>query len=209
MKNLIWFLAGIIIPSSAFFILLNKTNDYWYSSEITSGITVVYLLTYMIINLRKPVPVKITIISFVVVLTLIFMIRTIWITQKATSQNSKESLLKVRTVIAAGILDNNIRKPFLKTLYEYHNQPGNSKSLKAIFEKVKEDSLTNARIKESEKEGSFIFVKFPNDNEIEIIGLDTIAKGMNKSFTNTNGQKGKLQYKALLTPKGIQYERQN
>lgn len=215
-----WFIiAGVVTATVAFFIPEQK-GGMWtsvISAMIVVGIFYLGLLIYILKNGKST---KDKLIGIGVISLLISLIIFNGILQYRGSTFQHQTLTKIRASIDKGIISSYAQQPFLKTLQAYHmGSTKQDSTLEDIFKRRYGDNLHSGSDltrfvpdaqKDNSNESPFIYFNNPkNANKLELIGQSLLVKGRDSTFNNHNGQKGLLQYRAILTKDGVEYVREN
>jgi hypothetical protein len=138
--------------------------------------------------------------------------------QQQISQLQRENLRVIRTSIGEGIIvADKIYGPLLPILSAYHAQRnGVRKSISKVFRQRYAQDLSDGTFNQYPRYpdnpmvmDAVTIVTFPHDTLVQLQCIDSIAVGRDLRFRNANGQTGKLEFSATLTPEGISYERRN
>lgn len=132
------------------------------------------------------------------------------------SREQQNRLNEIRETIEEGITYSRINEPFNEVLNTYYdgNQVPESRELHTIFLSKYDSLVTGEREflfgapREEDPSMQLTFDKLQADS-IVIVGVSSVVKGKDTNFTNYNGNKGQMQVRAVLTPKGVTYEREN
>ena len=131
----------------------------------------------------------------------------------------KRSMLTetVQATVDQGNLDIHLNTPLLKTLKARYQEKTETKDLKQLFlerygDRFQPDSTLTLFAPEElqgEKFPVFYYDSTRAEGKIVLVGHSGSGNGKDPAFTNYDGSKGNLQYKSVLTPKGVRYVREN
>lgn len=134
----------------------------------------------------------------------------------------KRSLLTetIRTGVDQGQADRHLTIPLLKTLQARRERPG--VALRKHFLQISGDRLQqgggslpdSARARFvpegiGDSELDLYYHKTGKEDRVVLVGCSGHGNGRDPEFTGYDGSKGNLQYKAVLTPNGLRYDREN
>jgi len=208
----IWLLVGIIAVTFAFFLPGNST-DLWPSMD-TAGIAAsLYIVALLIYTFRPPFPTRTRIIAGVCSIIFLCCITVTWIFSEDQSYYQRNQLLSIKSTIARGIAVSEVPNDLIVVLERFHAQ-GNAKkaTLGQIYRQTYPYAAVQSNIHRSHELWDSSMVQtltVLTDTEIVIVTQDRIARGRDPLFENTNGQKGTIQEKFILTAQGVRHESEN
>jgi len=216
MKKIIWTTAGVLFVSALFF-LPEQVDSLWPSIFISGAAAVVYLLLISIFwvnEVKDPSKKRAwrTLIAVLVVISL-----TAAAMDYVESREQQNRLSEIRETIEEGVTYSRINEPFNEVLNAYYdrNQVSESRELHTIFLSKYDSLITGEREflfgasrKDEDPSMQLTLDKLQADS-IVIVGVSSVVKGKEPKFTNYNGIKGHMQVRAVLTPEGVTYEREN
>lgn len=131
----------------------------------------------------------------------------------------KRSLLTehIRATVDQGNLDVHLNTPLLKTLKARYREDTETNSLRRLFTRRYGDRLrpdsTLPRFVPDDLQGEefpvFYYDSTQAKGKVVLVGHSGSGNGKDPEFTNYDGSKGNLQYKSVLTPRGVRYVREN
>lgn len=130
------------------------------------------------------------------------------------TERQQKIMTEVRRTIDGSAAQIESEQILIKTLRHYYlKSDGDNVTLESSFMEVAEDRLhENGKIEPSEPkiaEELNFKAEFPREDSIIVRVNSNIARGEDENFVNFNGQTGKYQAAAILTPKGVSYVREN
>jgi hypothetical protein len=210
--KVIWLLVGIIAVTIAFFLPGNST-DLWPSMNAAGIVAVLYILALLIYTLRHPFPIRTRIIAGICSIIFLFCITVTWILSEDQSYYQRNQLLSIKSTIARGIAISEVPTDLIEVLERFHAQ-GNTKkaTLGQMYQQTYPYATVQSNIHRSHELWDSSMVQtltVLTDTEIVIMAQDRIARGRNPLFENTNGQRGTIQEKFILTAQGVCHESEN
>ena len=127
----------------------------------------------------------------------------------------------IRISLDSGLISIHLKNPLLKTLKAHYREQSQTDNIQQLFVQRNRDKITSKgkltrfipddQI-EAEKVNDPPFLYYDStqtDNKVVLIGLSRFGNGERSGFKNYDGTRGNLQYKATLTPKGVDYVKEN
>jgi len=207
-----WLLVGITIVTIAFF-LPGNSPELWPSMDTAGIIAVLYIAALIIYTLRHPFPVRTRIIAGICSIVVLGFIITTWITLENQSYWQRETLLSIRSEIGRNCILPEVPNDLIEVLELFHTQ-GKVKNttLGQIFQKTHPHATVRSNIHQSHEPWDTSMVctlTVLTDTQIIVVAQDRYARGRNPLFENTNGKKGTIQEKFILTAQGVSHESEN
>jgi len=207
---IVWLVIGAVMVVVPFF-LFNTPMDPWPS--VTAGAigAGVFVLVLFIATVRSALfSQKAKIISALVFVAAVVSISITWETSYEQSYFQRNTLAKIRTIIGEGIFQNFTFDAMLPPLRAYYLQkPAKKTPIGNLFMKINKDRINNGVYRFENIQYEITYVRDVSESAVTLVSVDSVARGKDPSFANLNGQTGRLQVKAVLTEKGVRYERQN
>lgn len=220
MNKLLWIIGGCVLAAIAF-IIPDQTGTLWtslFSALAVAGLFILGLIIYTVRNSQS----KGDLILGLAVLVLLATLASISGTTHYKQARWSYDLLTKQVIgtIHQGIARVHLNEPLLRTLESYHrNELAADRSLQQIFHERYGDALvrdaTNIRyfpaeLKETRDKPPFLYYDSTDTrNEVVLVGLSNYGNGLSPDFTNYDGANGNMQFKAVLTKKGVSYDREN
>jgi len=206
----IWFFIGAVVVSAVYF-LSGDSLSPWPALEAATIAACVYFLAVVTYATRKPFPRRTRIYAIVVCVLVVIAAGSFSMKFEETTTWQRGQLLKILGVSHKGMINAQLPDPLMATLDRYHRQPAKRKTLGQIFGEVMPGAAVGKNIYNSydERDSLRIFVATLSDDEVELIGQSTWAKGKDPEFRNYDGKRGMVQERAVLTAKGVTYESEN
>ena len=213
MKNYSFLIGGVFAVLAAFSVSILFDN-LWIGFSSAFGVAVLWLwmLDRKMVNRLKDAGNR-TIVRVVLILLVGLMLgHSVVHYQRAVQQD--ETLTNIRTTIIHSISRIEMEKSLLLALRHYHSLPSEEQtSLADAFQNLYNERLNT--------DGSWT-PETPNDDEdiqftYSIASPDSVVlsvttaftKGEDPEFLNNNNQTGLYQARAVLTERGVQYDREN
>jgi len=213
MKNYSFLIGGVFAVLAAFSVSILFDN-LWIGFSSAFGVAVLWLwmLDRKMVNRLKDAGNR-TIVRVVLILLVGLMLGlSVVHYQRAIRQD--ETLTNIRTTIIHSISRIEMEKPLLLALRHYHSLPSEEQATLA-------DTFRNLYDERLNTDGSWA-PETPNDDEdiqftYSIASPDSVVlsvttaftKGEDPEFLNNNNQTGLYQARAVLTERGVQYDREN
>ncbi len=219
MKKGVWIIGGIILTVVAF--LIPDSRGYlWpslFSAMAVVGIFFISLILYTIRNSQSTFD---RFFSIGILILISALIVFTGIHQYRVSQWHHDNLMEIRKTIDRGILTVYMNQPLLNTLRIYHDNSADADpAIKEAFEAeygnlIQKVEGRSRYIPENQKDNindsPFIFYKrAATADSVILVGQSLHTEGKDSTFSNFNGLQGKMQYRAVLTKNGVDYEREN
>ncbi|MEX0647311.1 MAG: hypothetical protein WEA56_00265 [Balneolaceae bacterium] len=214
MENKTLLLAGGSVGVFAAFSLAFLFGDLWIGFFAALLISVIYLFLldrWMVRPLASQKTRK-----TVRVLIILLAGFQIWVSVLHFQRSGRQSeiLSDIRTTIDGSISQLETERPLHTVLRHYHLQPDEEdKTVEVLFRELMDNRLLDdgtflPSIGDINNEISFTWLAASPDSVI-ITSIASITKGEDPEFINANEQAGFYQANAILTPRGVRYEREN
>lgn len=216
MKFINWFLIGSACVGIPFFALYHP-YDLW--PPIAAGIAggIIFFLFLFVGSIAKHFSPKekiffglahsIFIVAFVAYSVVFY----------TTTSFQRENLHSIRSTIGSHIIiEDEIYRRAIVLLRTYYDQPiqGKQRSLVEVFQSLYQQKINNGMFIPNTGIPNFTgptwtYIQYSGDSLVQFISIDSIGKGLKGDFKGMNGLTGKIQYTALITKRGVSYERNN
>lgn len=201
-------LTGVVIATGFTFMY----ETLWLGFFLALGFAIVMLciMSWSMLREIQSAGVKKTVIFIVGTLSILFVFNAVLEWKK--SENQHKILTEIRRTIDGSIAQMESEKILVESMrYKFQHQE--VEHLEEAFRKVTVDRLKEdgTLLTEDEKRGedlNFLGEVVTQDSIIIYTTAD-IALGTDPQFSNIDGKVGKYQGKAILTPNGVRYVRQN
>lgn len=210
-KDILWPVIGFIGIAAVTF-LSYMYNNIWFGffSAIVVGILIIGLMVWQMSGQIESAGTKKTIIILLSGLVILHVFNSTY--QWIKSENQKSILIEIRRIIDGSIAQIEAEQILIKSLrYSYQNEEAGN--LEEAFRAVAGDCLQDDGMylaSDVDRNQDLKYsVEIPTQDSIVIYVVAEIAKGLDSEFTNTDGQTGKYEAYATLTPSGVRYVRQN
>lgn len=216
MKYLYW-IAGVAVLAGIVFFLFGMSGSIWASVTGAMGVVGLFfigLLAYVIRNARSSGDLVLGI--GVLVLFAALAVR-VGLSSYHQARWQRKQLMKVRATVDQGHLTIHLNIPLLKTLKARYQEQTGTKDLRQLFMQrygghLKPDGSLTRYIPEDRQKDEvpyFYYDSTQTENKVVLVGRSKFGNGEDPEFTNYGGGKGNLQYKSVLTPKGVDYVKEN
>jgi len=208
--NILWVIIGsgmVIVP----YYLFDTPADPW-PSVIAGGIggALFLIALFTTIMLKTPFPKRTKILSAIVFVIVFAAGALSWQTMYEMCHYQQKLLGTIRTTIGDGVLRSFTSKVMLPPFHEYYaRNQRRQMPIGKLFLALHKDRIHGGHFKPDTLDQQASFLNDISDTSITLTMVDTVARGRDAAFKNTNGQTGRLQAKAILTERGVQYEREN
>jgi len=207
---IVWFLIGSVMVAGPF-LVFHAPMDPWPGAVAAgTGGTLFVLALFFYIILKTPFAVKIKMLSsaaLIIVLGASFMS---WKTMYEMTHFQRALLGKIRTVIGEGIVEAasyDAMYPSFRKYYEQHVSP--KLPIGKIFLAVNKERIHDKVYRFDGDQFIQASIENASDSAVTLMMVDSVARGNNLQFSNYNGLKGRIQFRAVLRTKGVHYEREN
>ncbi|MDR8391322.1 hypothetical protein NC796_09250 [Aliifodinibius sp. S!AR15-10] len=130
-----------------------------------------------------------------------------------------QNLMDIRKTIDKGVSLAHTQEPLLHSLSRFHKQGNKSDSTVTQIFRARyggqietingEMRFVPKQLADVHEESPLFFLKEIGRDSVIIIAQSLQVRGRDPSFQNYDGGKGKMQYRAILTEGGVNYEREN
>ena len=208
--TIIWLIIGLLMASVPF-LLFSVPMDPWSSITAAAIGAGLFSMILLIATMRSAVfSNKARIYSAVIFFALVDSVIFSWNASYEQAHFSRDLLPKIRTHICEGIFQESTYDAMLPPFRMYYLQKPSRKSpIGDLFLKINKDRINNGRYTSENQMYSITYLKDVSSSGITLVSVESVACGKNPAFANMNGQSGRLQVKAVLTEKGVRYEREN
>lgn len=214
MENKYLFVAGGAAGVLAAFCLAFLFQNLWvgfFAALIVVAIYLYLLDRWMIRHMESP-KIKKTIRLFIVLLLGFQLYVSVLHYHRAEHQS--EILTDIRTIIDDTTVRLEAEQALNKTLHHYYLKPDDQeKTLESMFRELMDDRLLDdgTFLPSTEERNSDITFTWhaASPDSVIITAVTAISKGENPEFVNVNKKMGFYQASAILTPGGVNYEREN
>lgn len=203
---------GIIVTVVAFFIP-EQSGSMW-PSVISAGIAaLLYLVVFSSIWIKKiKSPAKRKAIATTFIVLGVFSIASAVISYESAARAS-DTLENIRTQIEDDLFYTFIHEPLVKTLSDWSSSQDDQKKIGEVFASRYDSLITESGLFEYKNRNDDltmdIYVAESSSDSVVLMGESSYLMGEDAKFSNYSGNEGYYQVKAILTSKGISYERQN
>ncbi|MCX6138172.1 MAG: hypothetical protein NTV54_11830 [Ignavibacteriales bacterium] len=207
---IVWMVVGslmVVVP----FLLFDNPIDPW-PSIIAGGIggTLFVMVFVFYVLWKTPFSKLVKVVS--VSISLIAIVGTVisWTTMYEMSHFQQSLLKSIRTSIGYTILQDCAYGLVLPPLRTYHEQKASAHSpIGKIFLATNRERIHDGFCRVPDEPCYFDIRPLITDSVVTLTMVDSVAHGDKDGFANANGLRGRLQVSAVLTEKGVRYERQN
>lgn len=207
---IVWPIVGALMVVVPFF-LFDTSTDPWpavIAGAIGGALFLIALFTEII--RKTPFPRKIKILSTTLFVIVLAAATISWKTMYDMTHYQRKTLGTIRTIIGDGIQRSFVSTVMLPPFRQYYaKNQRRQMPIGKIFLALNKDRIRDGYFKFDSDEYEVSFLKDVSDTSITLMMVDTVARGRNAAFKNFNGQDGRLQGKAILTERGVHYEREN
>jgi len=221
MRALCWILSASVLVAIAFF-LPEANGPIWPSLTAAAGVVGAFFLGLIAHAFRNGQ--SASEIALAVGTLTLFGVLALYVGLRSYDRvRWKRSFLTetVRATVDLGQMDRYLTIPLLKTLKGYLSRP--RASLKTHFLQRQEDLLRSEGNLQADsalarfvpeglgEEGSprLYYHSTREDGKVVLVGCSRHGNGEDPEFVNYDGSKGNMQYRAILTPSGLRYAREN
>lgn len=209
MRKIIWIAGGIVIIAILLFIP-DSSGELWLPVWLSSAAALLYLVLFSW-NWLMRIESKRKRTGLGILLGALVLFTTIYaFTAYKSSQRAKVWMPESHLQFVVQEARLSLTQPLLTALRSYY-QSGEEQSLNSLFisnyDSLLNGNNQNRRIFSSPSLDVYLAVSEPDS--IVIIGESESTEGLNQDFQNHTGLTGKFQARGILTPNGIEYERQN
>lgn len=207
----VWLAVGIIVVSLAY-LLPSQALDPWVPLNAGGLAALAYLAALMAATMRKPFPPRPKFFSWSIFIVVGAALAFAWTGFDAQAHFQSDQLSLIRHRIARGVLNDQLSGPLLETLESYYAQKGiKKKSVREVFLAIHPGSEvgTNLYHPTYERDSLMIVVASLSDQSVTLVGQEANVYGRDSAFRNWDGHQGMIQYRATVTPRGVDYESEN
>lgn len=208
--TIIWLIIGVLMAVVPFW-LFNTPMDPW--SSVTAGAigAGIFVLILFIATIRSALfSRKAKIYSALFLVATVVVVSTTWTTSYEQSHFQRRTLVKIRTIIGEGIFQAYTYDAMLPPFRSYYLQkPARKTPIGNLFMTINKDRINNGVYLADGQMYSITYLRDVSESGVTLISVDSVARGRDLAFANVDGQTGRLQVKAVLTEKGVRYEREN
>lgn len=211
----LWIGGGVLLVLGAFFIP-ESSGSLWPSLIWAGAVALLYLLIFSFVWIRKfQSAAKRKAIGGVLAVIIVGSLVSAGISYEK-SQRQSRLMKEIRKTIDSSVFEVQIKQAMLKTLKQYHI--GNSTNETEIGELflqnndslITDDSLFYPKGLEQEIPDLIaIRLTLAKADCVVLVAESGYVEGNDVNFKNKSGRMGKFQTRAILTKKGVQYERIN
>lgn len=213
MKRVYWVIGGVIVTIAVFFIS-DPSGDIWSSVWAISIAAFLYLMVFSWVWLKQ-IKSRKKKAGIAIVLGLLLVSTGIYAYfSYKSSQRAKVLMPKNRLNFEKRGAQMSVMVPLLSTLRSYYNEGDKGiedGSLHSLFIN-KYDSLLSEDNKFQHAFYSVsinLYLDVAGPDSLILVGQSEMVGGQDLEFQNYDESTGKFQVRGILTPNGIQYERQN
>jgi len=207
--TIVWPIVGVLMIVVPFF-LYDTPTDPWgavIAGAIGGALFLIALFTTIIRT--TPFPKRTKIFSTTLFVIVLAAAGVSWKTMYDMSHYQRKTLGTIRTIIGEGIQRSFTATVMLPSFREYYAKNQRTKlPIGKVFLALNKDRIHPGYFTFDDEYGAS-FLKVVSDTSITLVMVETVAKGRDVAFKNFNGQAGRLQGKAILTERGVRYEREN
>lgn len=213
MRIILWIIVGVALCSALFF-LQPAGEDLWPQANAAGIAVLIYLVSLGIYTLRKPIP---RTMAFLIALMFLIggtSVALTWRTQQRMSQYQRKQLVLISQKIHEGWMRAISHDTLMTAFRSYHGGvSGEPRSMAAAFTEKFPSAVPGGRVRlkrlgESD-DSTFFHVNELSDSSVVLTGRVSYVHGRNPDFVNIDGRRGMIQLRATMTPKGIEYDKEN
>ena len=206
----VWMIVGslmVIVP----YLVFDSPTDPW-PPIIAGGVGGMLFTIVFVFYVLWKTPFSKFAKAISVVVFLIVVIGTVisWNTMYKMCHLQQSLLVSIRTSIGYSILQDRAYGLLLPPLRTYHELKTPKKSsIGNMFLAMDKDQIHGGYCSVLNEPRFFDIRPHVTDSTVTLAMVDSVAHGYNHDYANSNGLKGRLQLFAVLTEKGVRFERKN
>ncbi len=220
MRALHW-ITGVSVLTGMVFFIFGLFGSLWTALLLSMSVVVFYFFILLVYIIQKSQSNWDRVIGIgVLVLLTGFALRSGLSSYSFAKWNHQLLTKKIRSTIDRGILAVHLNTPLLKTLKtRYRGNPETQNLYRLFMEQNRgqleqSGNLTRYIPRDQQKEHRddpplLYYDSTETADKIVLVGHSGFGNGKQPDFTNYDGSRGNLQYKAILTPKGVNYVKEN
>ncbi|PWN05442.1 hypothetical protein [Rhodohalobacter mucosus] len=214
MGSKIGFLAGGALAVVAAFSLAFLFQNLWagFFSAFAVAVLWLWMLDRKMISRLKDTGNRTAVRVILILLTGLMLSLSVIHYQRSEQQN--ESLTNIRTTIIHSISRMEMEKSLQLVLRHYHSLPAEEQTTLAdafrdlYEERLNDDGSWSPEIPDEDGDLNFTY-SIASPDSVVLALTTTFTRGEDPQFLNTNNQTGLYQARAVLTERGVRYEREN
>lgn len=211
-KIFYWMTGGVVLTTIAFFIP-EQSGSMWPSVIASATVAFLYLGFFSAVWLQEvESSTKRKAIAITFSVLFLFSIASAVISYEGSVRQS-ETLENIRGQLEGDILYNYMHEPLVKTLSNFYSEENSESNIGDIFTARYDSLITEDGEFEFgskyDNQTLYLYIAENSADSIVVVGESAYLKGGNEDFSNYSGNAGRYQVRGILTPKGINYERQN
>lgn len=211
----LWLILGGVLVTVAFF-LPGHSSELWPNINSAGVVLLAYLAALLGAFSRKKdiSPRRRTIVLILAVVAIGATVFS-WRQMEDQTQWQRNRLNEIASVIGRGIYASMIPDSLLTVLDQYHHQRGKTRrTLGGVYRDLHPPGAVGDAWSSMEPSGrpnpsDDVFLTEISDTQIVLVARHPWYKGIDTAFANFAGPTGKLQVRATLTEKGLQYVTEN
>jgi len=213
MKNHYFLIGGVFAVLAAFSVSILFDN-LWIGFSLAFGVAVLWLGLFdrKMVNRLRDAGNRTIVRVVLILLTGLMLGLSVVHYQRAIQQD--ETLTNIRTTIIHSISRMEMEKPLLLALRYYHSLPSEEQtSLADAFQNLYDERLNTdgswmPETPDDDDDMQFTY-SIASPDSVVLAVTTTFTRGEDPEFLNNNNQTGLYQARAVLTERGVRYEREN
>jgi hypothetical protein len=208
---LVWILAGCVLVTAVFF-LAPQGPDPWPALNAAGIAALLYVLALLFTVVKKPFTLRARLSIYTIAVVMVIAIYSAWTGMDERSHWQRNQLRKINAVLNHGVIMSELHSDFLLPVFEqFHNQRGRRRvTLGQVFRRAYPNAKVGENIRPPSGFDSIrVYLSELSDTHVALIGQSMYVPGKNPEFKNYNGRIGAVQARAIVTAKGVAYEKEN